>query len=551
MNIQEKQHLVIGLVRRILKKYKIPATKEKIEETLLSHPDFPSLLSVSEALLEWGLKSEALLGHVEELSKAELLGIVHMNDDRFLILTEIDKDFVGLIDWKNNYYCYTFREFQQAWTGVILKISPGIQTGEWNYKRNKRDEVFANTRQFSLFVVLPLMLFFILLTGIEEESVFSVYTGILATKFLGLFLTILLGLSHTGHENLLNKSCTTDPKSRCSLVINSPAGHILGIPIADIGLLYFSGGLIAIVFSQILGVMAPNIYLLGIVNSIILPFTLFSIFYQGFILHTFCWMCTSVQILLWVEFLLFNIFHNRYLDNLSLSSFIPLIFGFSTALIIWSSLRFVLSEFGKKKRLENELSRLKRGSSYIDLILNESPQFNRGQFSFDIVLGAKNAEIDVTLVIKPLCRYCKDSIEQLFRLIQFSENRIKGIVRFQFNLEQVNSTKSQKYRSYKFIIQALSLAQAGDQEKLILLFKGWFSGAYRFKGKKVELWLEEFTKPNQIQVQDAEVALKSQYAWSMKYLQATVPAILINHKLVPSHLELEDLKYYLLRKLDQ
>lgn len=35
----------------------IPHTIDFIRNTLMTHPDYPSLLSLSESLLEWGLKT--------------------------------------------------------------------------------------------------------------------------------------------------------------------------------------------------------------------------------------------------------------------------------------------------------------------------------------------------------------------------------------------------------------------------------------------------------------------------------------------------------------
>lgn len=73
---------IIATVVDLLKFLNIPTTTAEINQALKSHPEFPSLLSISEVLIEWGVQTEAVKGTITDLSKADCPGIVHPANEK-------------------------------------------------------------------------------------------------------------------------------------------------------------------------------------------------------------------------------------------------------------------------------------------------------------------------------------------------------------------------------------------------------------------------------------------------------------------------------------
>lgn len=84
-----------------------------IEKQLLSHPDYPSLLSVSDLFLRLGVPTH--IGKISEkhISKIELPFMIHHDSSRNGFLLIENKD-----DLSKNEFDFT------SWEGIVLKAEP-------------------------------------------------------------------------------------------------------------------------------------------------------------------------------------------------------------------------------------------------------------------------------------------------------------------------------------------------------------------------------------------------------------------------------------------
>lgn len=154
-----------------------------MQKVILSHPDYPSLLSVSDSLEQLGVPCR--IGKIEEkhLSKVEFPFLLHLDtakDGLVLIkdLKDLSKDHIDLKEWK----------------GIVLKAEPvqELKDSNHNQKYNK-ERITKNAALvlaisiFAAFTILTLVSFswtnLILLT----TSIFGASIGyILIAKDLGI-----------------------------------------------------------------------------------------------------------------------------------------------------------------------------------------------------------------------------------------------------------------------------------------------------------------------------------------------------------------------------
>ncbi len=158
---------------------------------------------------------------------------------------------------------------------------------------------------------------------------------IVILKIIGFSASLLLILGELGHP-LFDRICPKWEKINCQAVMESPASKLLGlIPLADIGGVYFSGGIILICFSVNNHYFFHQIYFLAILNLLTLPYTIFSVMYQAFVVRYWCFLCLIVQLIFWLEFWQFYQFLSAGFPQFRYEDFFPIIWSFGLPLFTW------------------------------------------------------------------------------------------------------------------------------------------------------------------------------------------------------------------------
>ncbi len=175
---------------------------------------------------------------------------------------------------------------------------------------------------------------------------------ILLLKVVGLLASFVLVLG-TVDAPVFKRFCPTNPWFDCQRVIDSPAGTVLGlVHTADLGVLYFSGTLLALLLSA----FTPGFYYqalyLGLLNLLTLPYTLFSVAYQLLKVRKGCALCLIVQAVFWLEFWQFYpfVFGTPPAFTFDLRLLHPLIIGLGLPLALWPLVRHLLEKaYGRRE----------------------------------------------------------------------------------------------------------------------------------------------------------------------------------------------------------
>lgn len=112
-------------VGALLRQLRVSVTSQTIRQTLWQHPDFPSLLSISDALDKWQVDNAAIqLGNVEQLRELPMPFVVHSTKEGglYLLIESVANGTITSME-PNRQHRQTEPEAQFAkhWSGVIVK----------------------------------------------------------------------------------------------------------------------------------------------------------------------------------------------------------------------------------------------------------------------------------------------------------------------------------------------------------------------------------------------------------------------------------------------
>ena len=453
-------------------------TQHTIQETLLSHPDFPNLLSLSEVLNRWNIDNTALqLNTDEQLRELPLPFIAHLNHKGgwYVTVTALQRDTITYTDSEQGRVRMPLADFEKQWSGIVLlaECSPADtngQTGEPDYATKRKQEQLSNLR--GPVVLIGILLTFLLIIGSVAKEFNSPDWLLLFTKVTGLILSSLLVAKQLGSKNALtDRLCSIGSQTNCDDVLNSPAAKMWGwLSWADVGLLYFAASLITVLTTGSVPDLRPLIYVMALLA---LPYTLFSIYYQALVIRQWCTLCLLVQGVLLLE----GLVASSQLVNLpdAMQPYLILFIAFLLPALLWVLVKPLLINQSKHRREYAELMAFKRDPKLFRALLKKQPQMLPIPDDLHlIVLGNPDAKHTVTIVTNPYCGPCAKAHAELEGLLNQNPN-VKGQLIF--------SGSDEKARQVSTHMIALS-----EQEPMQKAMTDW----YGQQTKKYDVWTKRY-----------------------------------------------------------
>lgn len=128
----------ISSTKKLLDLFSIKHTPEYLEDQILSHPDHPSLLSITDTLNKYEVENLVIKIDYRKLERLPMPCIVHLSDGGglFQVLTELSADRVVFVNDKGKHVKLPKENFVERWTGICLLAQvtessrePGIKKG--------------------------------------------------------------------------------------------------------------------------------------------------------------------------------------------------------------------------------------------------------------------------------------------------------------------------------------------------------------------------------------------------------------------------------------
>src|SRR5882757_4619321 len=256
-----------------LKELKIKVNNSTVDDTLQNHPDWPSLLCISDSLNKWNIPNAAAKIDVNEIDQLPTPFIACTHDRKFplTIVTGVNSE---LIQLQEKGYGKTITiskaDLLQQWNGYYLIAEPNEHSGEVNYAANKQKAFYRNILPFVTVGIVILLSMFLL-----QHSAIGVYIQYFILLTGAGVTSLLLWYEIDKNNPLLQKVCTGMAKGNCNAILTGKQAKLFSwLSWSEVGFFYFTGGLLSLLF--IPGAIT-TIARLGILA---LPYTIFSVYYQ-------------------------------------------------------------------------------------------------------------------------------------------------------------------------------------------------------------------------------------------------------------------------------
>jgi len=410
----------------------VKVSNTSINETLKNHPNYPSLLSLSDSLNHWGV--ENIGAHIEsdklaELETPFLAHITNGTEESFILIQDVEENFIRYRKNPNSKKVITKSktDFLKEWTGVVLLASADESSGEKDFLKTRKREI---KKDLTLVGLLCLFLFGSILTvarisenGFADKKILISYSILLFLKIIGTIITILLLWYEVDQANpLLQKICTGFSKANCNAILSSKQAKFLNlISWSEVGFSYFAGGLLILLFANqsVIAITA----IITLLSFFALPYVFFSIYYQWRVVKQWCLLCIFVQAILILEVLTalaFSPFSNISLQPLSLYFFV--LIAFITPLLLWFLLKPILIKSQQSKQHERDLLRLKADKEIFTIYSEKQKAITYSTDGLGIILGNPNATNTLVKVCNPYCKPCANAHPEIETLLRNHSN---------------------------------------------------------------------------------------------------------------------------------
>ncbi|MCL2098113.1 MAG: cysteine peptidase family C39 domain-containing protein [Bacteroidales bacterium] len=536
LNLFNQYEQSSAILFELFKKLQINVTRRTIDDALQQHPDYPSILSLSDSLKKWGVNNAVLRVEPEKLAELPCPCIAHIKTGggSFIIIEAVEQNQVQCTDWKGKSSFIPVEDFLKIWSGVVLVVEKNEHSGEKNYSANLRKEWATTLFSFGL-LLLPFFLGIVaiaamVLSATIELSVWGFSLNI-CLKATGIIVSVLL-LWHEVDRNspVLQQICTAGKKVNCDAVLDSKAAKIFSwLSWSEVGFFYFTGGFLALLFA---GSQAFTIItILAYLNALALPYTLFSVVYQWRVSRQWCPLCLLVQALLVSEFTVSLFIGNLSALQLTFADFALLIPAFGLPAALWYAMKPQLMAAQRGKRNFRQLQRIKYNPETFEALLQKQQQMSVAADGLGIRLGNPQAKISLIKVCNPYCGPCARAHTIIDELLK--DNRVSAQIIF-------TATNDEKdYRSLP-VKHLLALAAQNDG----LLTKNALDDWYGAKLKDYEAFAAKYPLSKE-DIDSQSEKIEAMKKWCDEVKVAYTPMIFMNGYLLPSIYNVADLKYFL------
>jgi protein-disulfide isomerase len=456
----------------------------------------------------------------KDIYEIELPFIAHFGGD-FVIVYRIDSNKVHCL-WRGKEMSLPISDFLNVWSGVILLAEANPDAIEPHYKENRKKELL-NFAQVAL-LLLAVCLFFASAYFINALFTSLGISLLLLLNLMGVYVAYLLVLKQLHvHSVYADKICSLFKQSDCNNVLESKAAKLWGVfGWSEIGFGYFIANLLILLFFPHL------ISYLAVINSLVLPYSFWSVWYQKVKAKQWCILCLIVQVLFWLVFAANLIF--GYVRLPDFNGINCLIIG-CIFVIPALGVNLLIPQLSKGRivsYLKQEINSLKANEDVLKALLKKQPYFEISKADSQILFGNPDAEWAITILTNPFCNPCSFMHERVDKLLRNKNDKL--CIRYVF----ASFAPDLDFANRGLI--AIYLEKG--PEAAWSLYSEWFE-----KGKLLK---EEFfaNRPLNRENPAIETEFQQHEAWKAKSKLRATPTILVNGYQLPDNYKLEDLRYF-------
>ncbi|KUJ57218.1 vitamin K epoxide reductase family protein [Chryseobacterium aquaticum] len=510
----------IELFIAYLKSQNILIDFSEFEIQVKTHPDYPSLLSFSDALNFFNIPNIATKVENEEISSLPSSFIALLKDEH-------GKTFFSFLQRKNEFYHYrkgkqnkkeTLEVLKKKWSDVVLLIE------------KPEDFIDKSSQQNILqsYLIIGLIIFTLALIYWFSNSFITLLFGFIS--MIGIFLSIEALKTELGIESKVSQTfCGAISNADCGQVINSTkVSWLKNFKISDISIWFFSSQILSLLLFAVAGF--SNIFLNYIFLCLILsvPITLYSIYFQYKIEKKWCPICLSIIVIIYLQIIL--LLQINFEFSLYTKMFILLIFIFIIVAILLS---FFKSVFVDRKNLKRDYIKYLRFSKNYKVFKGSLKNSQNEFFTNEIViLGNTEAEKKITVITSPFCGFCENVHETLESILNKYSDQIAISIRFNFYEEAMDDNAK------NLLTRLIDIYKNDGGASFMEAMNFWF------KNNKYDKWFLKYSKSEEskdiIQFELNEITNEN-----IKKGLSFTPNIFLNQYNYPTYYSRENLEYFI------
>lgn len=510
---------MISILKKYLEENQHTNLIEDFKENYFSHPNFPSLYSITDTLDLLGIENMAAnipKNQLENLPDQFVAFIKNKDFEGFVLVKKhSDKIIYEAEDEKT--HTISIDEFRDLWSGLILAIGKNEAVA---------DSKKSNFKSFAFLTSLILIsLISIFAYGFE---IYSFVFRILSLAGLLVSIFILQEKNEEGNE-FVSKICSFGPKTSCNSVIKSKNSQITkSLSFTDLPILFFSINFIAV------SLVSTSFGIIGLLSLLSVPICLYSIYLQKVKLEKWCVLCLIISSLIILQSFVY-VFNTTALEI----NLIALIHYFIIALIcatIWFYAKEIIEDRKNLASKNKDLFRFKRNFSVFEFLSSEVKEQHQLTNLKPVSYGNTKAPLTLRLFLSPSCGHCHTAYRKAKELIATYPEKVKLAIYFNLNIDNPDNPYLEIAKNLLQInLSGNNIAQAMDD--------------WHLHNLKIEDWLKKWKQP--IITNKTEIELNEQYQWCIKNDFNYTPVKIVDYKLLPREYEIEEIKYFISELEDQ
>lgn len=523
----ENQPLIVAA---LLKQLKVKVSMQTINESLQSHPDYPSFLSISDSLNNWKVENLVIQTSAEKLTEIPTPFITSFTQGVFVVVFEVAENELLIVNQHGKKETIATSVFLAQWTENILVAEANELSGEINYHKNFKDAKI----KIAIYGLIPIGILASLFIPYLNGSLTLIPTLYLLVKLIGLIASVLLLWYDIDKGNpLLKQICSGIQKANCSAVLNTKAATIGGVVSwSEIGFIYFAGSLL---FATLAGINAV-LPVLSLFSLLALPYIVFSIYYQWKVARQWCVLCLMVQAVLLAEGTIVVANNGLSFSESSAAFTNNFIYAFYSLIIpttIWFLLKPLLKRLQVAKYEKRSYSMLKFNDQVFWSLLKNQPSIvDHCTSELGITIGNPNAKYTIIKVCNPYCGPCANTHKELEKIININLD-VKAQIIFHVS-EDERDFRAKPVRHF------LTIAEINNSQLTTQILDDWYLATeknYNSFSLKYPL-----TNP---ELKNQDEKIKKMREWCVRNNIKYTPTLFINGYEIPLQYQLSDINYFI------
>lgn len=506
-----------------LEKKNIKVDKTEFLFQIQSHPDYPSILSIADALSFFNIKNGVIRidsDKIEQLPEHFIAVLIEENDRPTLDTA------LYFVEQKGaNYFCTKDKKpseiakakLESRWNGVALLLEK---------TENEEAQKHTNNNWFWTLQILALLLFLLVL--FQNETAFT-NNLFFVFPIVGILFSVaaLKDLFGTKSE-LLNNFCNLTASTSCESVVGSNKWKFFEIvSFSDLSIAFFSFQFLGLFFSFLSNTSTSFFQIQEILLFCSIPVIFISLYYQKFVEKKWCPICLVIISIVLLELGYLIVFQNLQF-TISTKALVDFGFVFLSVILIWSSLKKLLISQKELKEFHIKGNRFMR--NYVifknTLVSKQKIQLPESYLLF----GNKESKTIITIISNPFCSHCKDAHEIIETILEKHYNDLQIQIILKSNFEKENEESKNLFRSL------INIYRNEGEANFTKALKTWFVSKNKYD------WFTMFPLTS---TTEFDLQLKNQYKWCEENDFSFTPTIFINGYEYPEMYDRDNLEYFI------